>query len=66
MKGLEKRLSDKANFDPFCNLIALILSSNSSKGFRVTKIVKGITFEGVRSELESRQGFPGTISHKVF
>ena len=38
-----------------CYLIALILGSKSVKGFRVTKIVEEITFEGVWGELESKK-----------
>ena len=42
---------------PFSNLIALILSSSSTKGFRVTKIVKEMKFEGVRDESVSKKCF---------
>ena len=41
----------------FCNLIALILGSNSVKGLRIAKIVKEIKFVGIWSELGSKKGF---------
>ena len=36
------------------------------KGFRVTKIVKAIKFEGVWDELEAKKMFPETFIHKIF
>ena len=44
-------------FALFCNLIALKLGQKSAKGLRITNIVKGIKFEGVWAELESKEGF---------
>ena len=35
------------------------------KGIRVTSYFKGITFEGVWGELESKKKFPETITHKI-
>ena len=42
----------------FSNLIALILVYKSVKGFRVTKIVTQIKFDGVCVKLKSKPGFP--------
>ena len=39
----------------FCHSIALNLGLNSVKDLRVTKNVKGIKFEGVWGELESKK-----------
>ena len=36
------------------------------KGLRVTKIVKEVKFEGVWGNLESKNKFPETITHKIF
>ena len=47
VKRLEKQLSSKESFCPFCNLIALTLGSNSDESLRLTKIVKEIKFKGV-------------------
>ena len=41
----------------FRDLIALILGYNSVKGFRVSKNVKEIKFEGVWCDLESKESF---------
>ena len=41
----------------FCNLIALILGWNCTKGIRVTKIVKEIKFEWVLVELGAKNCF---------
>ena len=55
VKRLEKQLSSKESFCPFCNLIALTLGSNSDESLRLTKIVKEIKFKGVWDELGSRK-----------
>ena len=41
----------------FCHLMALILGWNSVKGFRVTKNVKEINFEGAWGESESKKSY---------
>ena len=53
----EKQLPNRANLKIFYHLIALVLGSNSAKCLRVTKRVKKIKFEGVWSELESKETF---------
>ena len=57
VKRSEKQLSSKGRFFPILNLIALSLGSNSVKSLRVTKIFKEIKSEGVRVDLESKDGF---------
>ena len=52
-----KQLPNRANLKIFYHLIALVLGSNSAKCLRVTKRVKKIKFEGVWSELESKETF---------
>ena len=36
------------------------------RGFRVTKNVKIIKFEGIWGELELKKRFPETMTHKIF
>ena len=49
-----KQFSSKANFYPFCNLIALTLGQNSGKDLRVTNIIKGIKFNQRRLSIDNR------------
>ena len=49
----------------FCNSVALILGLNSLKDLRVTKNVKEINCEGVRSELESKEVFRDNNSQNI-
>ena len=49
-----RQLPCKTNFRLFWKLVAPILVENSVKGFRITKIVDQIKFEGVWGELEAR------------
>ena len=55
MKRSENQLPSEANFSTFLQFNDLI--KNCVKGYRVTKIVKGIKFEGTWGELEAEQCF---------
>ena len=57
MKRSESSYQVRQILGIFRDLIALILGYNSVKGFRVSKNVKEIKFEGVWCDLESKESF---------
>ena len=66
LKISEKLLISKANFCTFLKLNYSILVRNCVKELRVTKILKEISFEGVREEPQEKKLFSETIIHKIF